>query len=228
MKTERFNKLVEERIEKIRNTLASKGKEYSTDDNKLHNFDNAARKSGRTREQALDGMLLKHLVSIDDIIEKTSKDIFPSIEVINEKLGDIINYYILLEACLVDRQENPKMFVGLEFKMEHKKYSLSPEDCFSKSEKLIGLAPAIHLGLEYSTTLGLWLYKHKGLGRSPKEGKYVYQYIGVNEPNLLILLKAREQDLCISIPLAEFEKDYIKIEFTDPIYQIWNKADNSV
>lgn len=103
MNSKYFNKLVEDRIEKIRNTLATKGAEYSTDDNKLHNFDKAGIKRNTTREIALQGMLTKHEVSIDDIILRTKGGKFPSIEVINEKLGDIINYYILLEACLVDR-----------------------------------------------------------------------------------------------------------------------------
>lgn len=101
-----FDALIEQRCNKIKDILASKGKEYSNEDNKLHNFDKASRMSDLTREQALKGMLLKHEVSISDIVEKTSKGEFPTQEVINEKIGDIINYYILLEACLVDRLQN--------------------------------------------------------------------------------------------------------------------------
>lgn len=106
MNSDDFSQLVERRLDKIRSTLSSKGKEYSTKDNKLHNFEKAAIKRHTTREIALQGMLTKHEVSIDDIIAKTANDEFPSREVIDEKIGDIINYYILLEACLVDRLKN--------------------------------------------------------------------------------------------------------------------------
>lgn len=103
MNSKRFKEVLQRRIELTSKVLDSKGQEYSTDDNKLHNFEKAARISGQTREQALKGMLLKHEVSISDIIEKTSKGEYPSQPVIDEKIGDIINYYILLEACLTDK-----------------------------------------------------------------------------------------------------------------------------
>ena len=98
-----FSKLVARRLELIQKTLDFKGKEYSTTDDKLHNFNKAARMSNQSREKALKGMLLKHEVSISDIIDRTETYDFPSREVIDEKIGDIINYYILLEACLVER-----------------------------------------------------------------------------------------------------------------------------
>lgn len=108
MNSKRFNALVENRLSSIKATLASKGQEYSTDDNKLHNFDKAAKMNNQTREQALKGFLLKHEVSVHDMIERTEHGIFPTEGAINEKIGDIINYYILLEACFIDRIENQK------------------------------------------------------------------------------------------------------------------------
>lgn len=103
MNSKDFNELVEARCSKIKATLASKGKEYSTDDDKLHNFNKAGIRSGQSREKALMGMKLKHEISIDDIILNLDKGRIPTIEVIDEKIGDIINYFVLLEACLVDR-----------------------------------------------------------------------------------------------------------------------------
>ena len=52
------------------------------------------------------GFMLKHIVSINDIIEQSKEGKLPSREVIDEKIGDVINYFILLEACLVERIQN--------------------------------------------------------------------------------------------------------------------------
>jgi hypothetical protein len=103
MNSKRFKEVLQRRLELTSKVLDFKGQEYSSADNKLHNFEKAARISGQTREQALKGMLLKHEVSISDIIEKTSQGEYPSQAVIDEKIGDIINYYILLEACFADK-----------------------------------------------------------------------------------------------------------------------------
>lgn len=110
MKTEKFNEIVRERCNKIQATLAHKAVEYTVDDNRLHNFDRGVRLTGRTREQVIHGMLLKHEISVLDIIDNMEKDIYPSVELLDEKLGDYINYLILLEASIKDKikqNENP-------------------------------------------------------------------------------------------------------------------------
>jgi len=101
-----FYKLVNRRFNKITEGLVSKGKEYSTEDDKLHNFKKASDITGKSKEEALMGFMLKHIVSINDIIEQSKEGKLPSREVIDEKIGDVINYFILLEACLVERIQN--------------------------------------------------------------------------------------------------------------------------
>ena len=104
MNSSEFDLVLEARLQKIKDVLYSKAKEYADGDrDRLHNFNKAAMMSGYSREEALWGFLLKHLVSVSDIIENTNVDRFPTREVIDEKIGDCINYFILLEACLVDR-----------------------------------------------------------------------------------------------------------------------------
>ena len=103
MTPEQFEKVVLNRCEKIQSVMASKNKEYATDSNKLHNFDKAARISGQTREKALWGMALKHYVSIDDLIENVGKGKLPSTDLLSEKIGDMVNYLILLEASVMQR-----------------------------------------------------------------------------------------------------------------------------
>lgn len=105
MNTEDFNKVVATRVEKINAVLVKKAAEYSSDTDRLHNFKAAARmgNSNETPEQALWGMMRKHLVSVVDIVDNTSKWVFPTDELRDEKIGDSINYLVLLEALLIER-----------------------------------------------------------------------------------------------------------------------------
>lgn len=96
MQIEKFNIILKKRLSSIESVLAFKAKEYATQD-RLHNFKVAARINNTTPAKALWGMALKHLVSITDIIERPI-DFDP--EIIDEKIGDMINYLILLEAIL--------------------------------------------------------------------------------------------------------------------------------
>lgn len=106
MKENDFFKFVDWRVKQIVSTLTTKGKEYSTEDNKLHNFDKGAQKSGKIREEVLKGFMLKHEISVDDIIEDIKIGKLPTKELVREKVGDIIAYYILLEASIIDRLNN--------------------------------------------------------------------------------------------------------------------------
>lgn len=105
MKGEDFNQVVEKRILQIRRVLQAKACEYATDDDRMHNFKVAARleQNEQSQEQALWGMLKKHLVSVIDIVEMTGRGICPAPELVDEKIGDSINYLVLLEAMLVER-----------------------------------------------------------------------------------------------------------------------------
>ena len=96
-----FEKVMETRLAKIAEVLSAKRKEYATEKSRYHNFEVAARKMGCTPEQALMGMKVKHTVSIDDLVEWAA-DMDPrlTISMIDEKIGDEINYLILLEGML--------------------------------------------------------------------------------------------------------------------------------
>ena len=96
MKTEDFEELLEYRLEEIRTVLGKKAKEYSTED-RLHNFKVAANISNCSQAKALWGMAMKHLVSVIDIVEAVRPY---DTDTIDEKIGDMINYLILLEAVL--------------------------------------------------------------------------------------------------------------------------------
>ena len=98
-----FDAIVLSTIEKLKDLIITKGREYRRNNNPLHNFEMAARKKNITREQALDGMLLKHEVSIDDIVEDMSKGILPPSEVVEEKMNDILVYNLIKKASILDQ-----------------------------------------------------------------------------------------------------------------------------
>jgi hypothetical protein len=99
MTTPDFNKVVEDQLDRIRNVLVKKAAEYNLDDDRLSVFKHAAALSEETPEQALYGFMLKHIISITDLIN--SKSTY-SEELWNEKITDICNYLILLQGLLRD------------------------------------------------------------------------------------------------------------------------------
>lgn len=94
-----FNVVLDDQLAKATATLGSKAGEYATDDDRLSNFKKAAALEGKTQPQAVHGMMVKHLVSISDMVQ--SGEDYP-MEVWEEKLGDAINYMILLKASVVE------------------------------------------------------------------------------------------------------------------------------
>ena len=103
MITERFDEILARRLTKIREILIAKGAEYSVQLDRLHNFRRAASMLGGSPEQALVGMWAKHLVSVLDMVDSIDSGTTPSRALVDEKLGDTINYAILLEALITDR-----------------------------------------------------------------------------------------------------------------------------
>ena len=104
MTREDFSNRVEKRIDLVRQSLLTKHKEYAKDDNVFRNFDEAAgglSLHGSSAE-VLWSYMTKHLTSIKDIVAD-KKPVDPA--VVSEKIGDVINYLILLEAMLNQQGE---------------------------------------------------------------------------------------------------------------------------
>ena len=99
MNQKEFDELLNQRLAKIKDILQSKGTGYSFNNDRLHNFKVAARITGESSPQALWGMALKHLVSMEDLIKGRLENTRGNVD---EKLGDMINYLILLEALFED------------------------------------------------------------------------------------------------------------------------------
>lgn len=101
MDTEQFMKIARNRLIRCEYVLQPKGEEYSRGDDRLHNFKGAAEITGETPEEALEGMWLKHVQSVRDIIQDLPN--LPDEKTMDEKFVDAINYIILLEALIRER-----------------------------------------------------------------------------------------------------------------------------
>lgn len=106
MTEHRFEQIVDETLNQIKETLIQKGREYRRNNNPFHNFEEGSKRSGLIREKVLDGMLLKHEISIVDMTNDLESGILPKIETVNEKFGDNLIYLILKKASIIDRIEN--------------------------------------------------------------------------------------------------------------------------
>lgn len=99
MNMAKFDELLERRIALTRQVLASKAKEYADDSDKLANLRLTAAMLGCTVARACASNMCKHLASIVRMVDDPTKH---SREVWDEKIGDAINYLILLESCVED------------------------------------------------------------------------------------------------------------------------------
>ena len=102
MRTEQFEEVINNRIETCKSVLCSKAEEYATDD-RLHNFKVAGKLQKCTAVKALGGMMAKHTVSVYDLIDDYEQGKAISKEMWTEKIGDSINYLLLLTAMLEEK-----------------------------------------------------------------------------------------------------------------------------
>lgn len=107
MNAERFNEVIDERIKKCRDILAVKSGEYATED-RLHNFKVAAEIQNCTPVTALGGMMCKHTVSVYDLIQRQEEGYIISKTLWDEKIGDSINYLLLLTALIEEKEDDAK------------------------------------------------------------------------------------------------------------------------
>lgn len=102
MNIEKFNDVLDRTLNKCVATLGVKADEYATDD-RLHNFKVAAAIQNCTPITALAGMMAKHTVSVYDLIQRQEQGLVVPREMWEEKIGDSINYLLLLTALVEER-----------------------------------------------------------------------------------------------------------------------------
>lgn len=98
-----FEEVLSAKIERIRRVMLAKSADYARGADKLHNFKAAAEMDGITPEQAAKGMLLKHWQSLRDLIDDMDRSVYWPLSHWQEKLDDAVNYLILIEALVIER-----------------------------------------------------------------------------------------------------------------------------
>lgn len=99
MKHFAFKTVVENQLDRSREVLLGKAEEYSSAQDRLHNFRVAAKLQGVSEKEALGGMMSKHTVSIFDMI-RDDEDV--NLAMWDEKITDHINYLLLLRAMVAE------------------------------------------------------------------------------------------------------------------------------
>lgn len=95
-----FAEFLEDIVHHMRETMLSKNHEYAPGNDKLANFKSGAKALGVTPEQCLWFYTMKHIISIQDIV---NGDAGYTPEKLREKAGDLRCYSVLLEALMKER-----------------------------------------------------------------------------------------------------------------------------
>jgi hypothetical protein len=97
-----FNDIVNKRFSKAKKVLLLKAEDYATDADRLRNFKDGAFINQISEEEYALALVTKHFIALRDFITG-EKDI--TVKFIDEKIGDIINYMLLIEAILTEKLE---------------------------------------------------------------------------------------------------------------------------
>jgi len=101
VKADQFKDILDAQITRVQDVLVVKAAEYATED-RLANFRKGANLRGVGMPQVVTGMMVKHTVSIYDMVESEKQF---TMDQWDEKITDHINYLILLRATLVEIAE---------------------------------------------------------------------------------------------------------------------------
>ena len=105
MKTKQFNQIVKKQCESIKRVLLQKGSEYASAEDRFHNFNEGAIEVKLPRLKYAESLMQKHITSVRDIINQwDSKK--PSPAMLDEKMGDFINYLILIKGLMLEEMDN--------------------------------------------------------------------------------------------------------------------------
>lgn len=100
MNSREFDKVMNDFIGRCQDVLGFKGDEYGVDD-RHHNFRVAATLKGEDPVKALSGMMVKHTVSIYDMMNDYDPLKEQDMNKWMEKIGDHANYLFLLWALIL-------------------------------------------------------------------------------------------------------------------------------
>ena len=101
MKNNEFQEVLEETLGWCNDVLGKKAGEYANETDRLRNFKQVVHLESKTQKQAVTGLMSKPITSLFDWV---GDDQDRSMDEWNEKIGDSINYLILLKAVIVEEK----------------------------------------------------------------------------------------------------------------------------
>ena len=105
MTTDELKVVFEEQVQRCREVLLQKGKEYTPDEaDRFSSFKTAASLQHTSPANALLGMLSKHIVSLFDMGYVGTERY--DMAVWNEKITDALNYLFILSAIIKEEKRN--------------------------------------------------------------------------------------------------------------------------
>ena len=102
MNNNQFTEVVLGLLDECKELLVKKGEDYSTDADRLDSFKSAEQFTSLTQWQCWEALFFKHVQSLRSYMKSGRK---PLNEDIHHRIRDAINYLILLEAMLVEEQD---------------------------------------------------------------------------------------------------------------------------
>lgn len=102
MKASQFQTILDDTLEWCRGVLGTKAGEYASEGDRLRNFKQVAHLESKTQAQAVTGLMSKPITSLFDWV---AEDQDRTMEEWDEKIGDSINYLVLLKAVLIEEKE---------------------------------------------------------------------------------------------------------------------------
>ena len=107
MTNEQFETIANKLLDHAATVRTNKAAEYASDTDRLRNFRKAAALASVEVPAAITGMMLKHTVSIYDMVDNVYTQHMGAYtdDIWLEKLGDQINYLLLLYAAIVEDRE---------------------------------------------------------------------------------------------------------------------------
>lgn len=112
MTTEEFEVYYKTIKDRVEYNLIEKAKEYADHSDRLKNFNISGQVDGISREKALHGYMMKHFVSYKDMLSVIDNSGLPiNKEIVLEKIGDLVTYFILQFACINERIDKNIFYV---------------------------------------------------------------------------------------------------------------------
>ena len=103
MTLEERQRIAETRFAECAKLLLSKGKDYAGDQDALANFKGIACRLGISKYQVWSVYFMKHIRAIINSIKANPENPQTESEPLEERITDVINYAVLLEALLKDK-----------------------------------------------------------------------------------------------------------------------------